>query len=214
MKVGVLGTGDAGRALGKAFITLGHEVMLAGRERDNPKTKAWATEMGSNASSGTFGDACSFGELIVLCTLGAANADVIRSVDAQHLDGKIVIDTTNPLDFSRGFPPGLLPLAEGSGGEQVQALLPRARVVKAFNTAGNPYMFRPDFPGGPPTMFFCGNDPEAREAVGKLLETFGWIPSDLGALSASHYLEAMCIVWVLHGKKTGGWNHVFKMLQK
>ena len=86
--------------------------------------------------------------------------------------------------------------------------------MKAFNTVGNAHMFKPDLPGGPPDMFICGNDDQAKLNVGKLLEQFGWGTIDLGGIECSRYLEPMCLVWVLHGMRSGGWNHAFKMLHK
>ena len=214
MKVGVLGTGDVGRALGRAFVTLGHEVTLGAREPNNQKAVAWATEHGATASAGTFAEAAEFGELVLVATLGAAVESALKAAGPDRFAGKIVIDTTNPLDFSKGMPPGLSISGNDSGGELVQRTLPKAHVVKAFNTVGNAHMFRPDFPGGPPEMFYCGNDEGAKQRVGALLEEFGFHPVDVGGIQASRYLEGMCIVWVLYGAKMGGWNHAFKMLRK
>jgi len=214
MKVGIFGTGDVGRSLGKAFITLGHEVKLGAREPNNAKAVAWAKEQGPKASAGAFAETAEFGEMAVLATLGAANEAVLKAAGPEHLAGKILIDATNPLAFQEGKPPGLAISGNDSGGEQVQRLAPKAQVVKAFNTVGNAFMFRPDFPGGPPDMFFCGNDSAAKQQVGVLLGEFGWNPVDLGGIEVSRHLEGMCIVWVLYGMKQGGWNHAFKMLRK
>jgi predicted dinucleotide-binding enzyme len=214
MKVGIFGTGDVGRALGRGFVTVGHEVKLGAREPNNEKAVAWAKENGPKASAGTFAEAAEFGELAVLATLGAANEAVLMSAGPDRLAGKILIDATNPLSHKPGSPPGLAISGNDSGGEQVQRLVPKAHVVKAFNIVGNAHMFRPDFPGGPPDMFFCGNDEGAKKRVGALLTDFGWNPVDLGGIDASRYLEAMCIAWVLYALKQGGWNHAFKMLKK
>jgi hypothetical protein len=214
MKVGVLGTGDVGQALGKAFLALGHEVRMGAREANNEKAKAWVAANGAKASQGTFAAAARFGELIVLATLGAANESVLRTADPDDFRGKILIETTNPLDFTHGMPPRLSVGHTDSAGEQVQRLLPGARVVKAFNTVGNAHMFRPSFPGGPPDMFICGNDAAAKASVTELLKEFGWGTIDLGGIESSRYLEPMCMVWVLHGALSGGWNHAFKMLHK
>jgi 8-hydroxy-5-deazaflavin:NADPH oxidoreductase len=214
MKIGILGTGDVGRALGKGFLALGHEVKMGGREANNEKAAAWVEQAGPKASAGTFADAAAFGELVVLSTLGAANKAALEQAGAANLAGKVLIDTTNPLDFSKGMPPGLFVSGTDSGGEQVQRFAPGARVVKAFNIAGNAHMFKPDFPGGPPDMLICGNDEAAKKQVTALLKDFGWPTTDLGGIECSRYLEAMCIVWVLYGARTGGWNHAFKMLRK
>ena len=214
MKIGVLGTGDVGKALGKAFITLGHEVTMGAREAGNEKAVVWAKEMGERAKAGTFADAAAFGEIIVLATLGSANEAALLAAGKDRLAGKVLIDTTNPLDFSGGMPPKLAISGNDSAGEQVQRLLPGTKVVKAFNIVGNAHMFRPSFPGGPPDMLIAGNDAGAKEKVGGILQDFGWAVVDLGGIEISRYLEPMCIVWVLYGAKTGGWNHAFKLLRK
>jgi predicted dinucleotide-binding enzyme len=214
MKIGILGTGDVGKALGKGFLALGHEVKLGGREATNEKAAAWVKESGPKASAGTFTDAAAFGELNVLATLGAANKAALDQARAENLKGKVLIDATNPLDFARGFPPSLALSGNDSGGEQVQRLAPGALVVKAFNTVGNAHMFKPSFEGGPPDMFICGNDEGAKKKVTALLTDFGWNTTDLGGIECSRYLEAMCLVWVLYAARTNQWNHAFKMLRR
>ena len=129
MRVGVFGTGDVGKTLGSALIALGHEVMMGAREAQNEKAVAWAASQGERASVGTFADAAAFGELVILATLGAANPAVLAAAGAENLAGKVLIDTTNPLDFSQGFPPTLALAGQDSGGEQAQRLAPGARVV-------------------------------------------------------------------------------------
>jgi predicted dinucleotide-binding enzyme len=104
MNVGILGTGDVGRALGKGFVTLGHDVKMGAREATNEKALAWAREMGAKASVGTFADAASFGEMVVLATLGVANESALRMAGPDTFRGKVIIDATNPLDFSGGMP--------------------------------------------------------------------------------------------------------------
>jgi len=181
MRVGILGTGDVGKALGNGFVTLGHDVKMGSREAKNEKALAWARELGAKASVGTFADAASFGDIVVLATLGVANQSALKMAGPETLRGKIVIDTTNPLDFSAGMPPKLAVSGNDSGGERVQRLLPDAHVVKAFNTVGNAFMFRPSFAGGPPDMFFCGNNDDAKQKVVAILRDFGWGIVDVGA---------------------------------
>jgi 8-hydroxy-5-deazaflavin:NADPH oxidoreductase len=214
MKVGILGTGDVGQALGQGFVALGHEVKMGGRDAANDKARAWVKQAGPNASSGTFADAAAFGELVVLATLGSATESVLRLAGADTLRGKVVLDTTNPLDFSKGFPPTLSVGHTDSLGEQVQRLLPSAHVVKVFNTVGHAHMVQPRFPGGPPDMFLCGNDERAKGRVVELLGQFGWGAVDLGGIEASRLLEPMCLLWVLHGARSNSWNHAFKLLRK
>jgi predicted dinucleotide-binding enzyme len=173
MKVGVLGTGDVGRALGTGFVTLGHDVKMGSRSATNEKMIEWARRAGPRASAGTFADAASFREIVVLATLGVANDEALRLAGTANLRGKILIDTTNPLDFSRGVPPRLAVSGEDSAGERVQRAVPDTLVVKAFNTVGNTLMFRPELPGGPPDMFICGNDEGAKKRVASILKDFG-----------------------------------------
>jgi 8-hydroxy-5-deazaflavin:NADPH oxidoreductase len=212
VKVGVLGSGDVGRVLASGFISLGHEVKVG--SRDPEKLREWANAAGSRASLGSFADAARFGDIIVLATLGTATLDAVRMAGVDAFDNKVVIDTTNPLDFSKGMPPTLFVGTTDSLGEQVQRLIPRARVVKAFNTVGNAHMVNPQFAGGPPDMFLCGNDEDAKKIVTQICQHWGWGVVDIGGIDASRYLEPMCLTWVLHGVRSGSWNHAFKLLRK
>ena len=214
MKIGILGTGDVGRSLGRGFIALGNEVKIGARSAGHEKALEWVGEMGAKASEGTFADAAKFGEIVVFATLGVANPQVVKAVGAKTLAGKVVIDVTNPLDFSKGFPPDLAIKGDDSGGETLQRLIPDANVVKAFNFVGNPLMFRPDLPGGPPDMFIAGDDAKAKATVTKIVNDFGW-PNvvDFGGIKSSRWLEAMCIAWVLACAPTGNWRQAFKMLK-
>jgi hypothetical protein len=127
--------------------------------------------------------------------------------------GKIVIDATNPLDFSKGFPPDLTLKGNDSGGEALQRSIPDAKVVKAFNIVNNTLMFRPEVEGGPPDMYIAGNDAEAKAAVRRILNDFGWPRViDFGSIAASRWLEAMCIAWVLGCAASGNWRQAFKLL--
>jgi 8-hydroxy-5-deazaflavin:NADPH oxidoreductase len=211
MRVGILGSGDVGKALARGFILLGHEVKIG--SRDPEKLREWAESAGERASSGTFEEAAKFGDLIVLATLGAATENAIALAGKSNFDGKVVIDTTNPLDFSSGGP-RLSVGFNDSLGERVQRVIPKARVVKVFNTVGNAHMVKPDFPGGPPTMFIAGNEDESKRLVSQICEHFGWDISDLGGIESSRYLEPMCLAWVLHGIHSKSWNHAFKLLKK
>jgi hypothetical protein len=213
MRIGILGTGDVGKALGKAFLAIGHEVRMGARDAKNEKAAAWAKEMGGKASSGTFRDAASFGEIVVLATLGVATEIAVEMAGASF-QRKVVIDTTNPLDFSGGMPPRLAISGNDSLGERVQRRLPDAQVVKAFNTVGHAFMFRPEFPGGPPDMFIAGDSDAAKKTVSAILKDFGWGVVDVGGIASSRYLEAMCMVWVLSAIRTNNWNQAFKMLRK
>lgn len=212
MKIGILGTGVVGHALGKGFLALGHEVKMGAREAGNEKATAFAAAGGEKASAGTFAEAAAFGDWIVLATLGVANESALRQAGLERFAGKLVLDTTNPLTFGPNGP-ALSVGWNDSGGEQVQRLIPAAQVVKVFNTVGNALMFRPQLAGGPPSMFIAGNDSEAKNSVSALLSDFGWESVDLGSIEAARYLEPMCLAWVLHGIRSGSWGHAFKLLR-
>lgn len=212
--IGILGTGDVGRALGKGFVKYGHKVMLGGRDAKNEKALAWAKEVGSNACVGTFAEAARFGELMVLATLWSGTQNALDLAGRDQLVGKVVMDVTNPLKFGEGGLPSLTHGKDDSGGEQVQRWLTGSKVVKAFNSVGNAHMVDPDFPGGPPTMFLCGNDEGARKTVADVCTRFGWEPLDLGGIEGSRWLEPLCLLWVAQGFRSGSWNHAFKLLRK
>jgi len=211
-RIGVLGSGDVGRVLAAGFVGLGHEVKAG--SRDPQKLQAWADAAGTQASTGTFEEAARFGDILVLAMLGSAAESAIRLGGIDHFDGKVVIDATNPLSFAPGKPPALFVGHTDSLGEQIQRLVPKAKVVKCFNTVGNANMINPQFPGGPPDMFLCGNDEDAKKIVGQICRHFGWGVIDIGGIEGSRHLEPMCLVWVLHGMKTSGWSHAFEMLHR
>ena len=213
MNVGILGTGDVGKSLGRGFIAVGHSVTMGAREAANPKAAAWVKEAGPRASAGTFVQAARAGEVVVLATLGTATEEVLRGVGPDACKGKLVLDATNPLDMSKGGP-RLVGNVGDSAGERHQKLLPGAHVVKAFNTVGNAFFYKPDFPGGPPDMFLCGNDAGAKARAAAICKDFGWGVVDVGGIDSSHFLESMCIVWVLSAMKTNRWSQAFKMVRK
>ena len=216
MKIGIIGSGDVGQRLADGFIGLGHTVKIGSRDPNQKKVTEWMDKHDKGvASSGTFAEAASFGELNVLATSWAGTADAIRMVDPQNFAGKVVIDVINPLDFSEGMPPRLAIGHTDSAGEIVQRMLPSSKVVKAFNIVGNPHMIHPDFPGGPPTMFICGNDDEAKKVViNNILTKFGWETIDIGGIEAARLLEPLALVWITHYIRTGNGNHAFKLLRK
>lgn len=215
MKIGILGTGDVGRALGAGFTALGHSVKIGSRDPGNEKLKTWALKTGPLASTGTFAEAAAFAEVAVIATLWTGTENAIRIAGPRNFAGKVVIDATNPLDFSHGMPPRLALGHSDSGGEQVQRWLPDAKVVKAFNIVGHKYMVNPQFPGGSPDMFICGNDAGAKNAVIEILKAFGWSSiMEIGGIEGARILEPLCILWVLYGIRTGSWDHAFKVLRK
>jgi predicted dinucleotide-binding enzyme len=214
VKIGILGTGDVGRALGNGFIALGHEVKMGSRDAQNERALAWASTSGINASTGTFADAAQFGDVVVLALLWAGAENAIKLAGPENFAGKVVIDAINPLLFEPGKGPALAIGHTDSAGEQVQRWLPAAHVVKAFNIVGHAHMFKPDFPCGPPDMFICGNDGAAKQTVTEILEDFGWPTIDIGGIEGSRLLEPMCVLWVGYAFRTGSGNHAFKLLRK
>jgi predicted dinucleotide-binding enzyme len=213
MNVGIIGSGDVGRALGKGFVEHGHEVTLGTRDPGKDVLRRWQESLGSRVRLASFADAAAFGEIVVLATLWSGTENALRLAGSKNLAGKILIDTTNPLDFTT-MPPALAVGHTDSGAEQVQRWEPAAKVVKAFNMVGNAHMIRPEFPGGPPDMFIAGNDAKAKETVTGLLRNFGWSVIDLGRIEASRYLEPLAMVWILHYFNTQDGNHAFKLLRK
>jgi predicted dinucleotide-binding enzyme len=213
-KIGILGTGDVGRTLGKGFVASGHEVKLGSRDAKNEKAQAWAKENGAKASAGTFADAAKHGEIIVLATLWTGTKQALDMAGPDSFAGKLVIDATNPIDFSGGGPK----LAVGhtdSGGETVQRWLPKAHVVKCFNIVTARSMVDPQFPGGPPDMWIAGNDEGAKKKVGEILRDFGWNdPIDTGGIEGARLLEPMCILWVNYAIRSRQSGHAFKLLRK
>ena len=213
MRVGVLGSGEVGRRLAEAFSGRGHEVMIGSRDPSKPELRDWLSGDGSGIEAGSFEQAAAHGELIVLAVLGRAAEEAIADAGPDNFSGKVVIDAMNPLDFSGGFPPKLSISGEDSLGERVQRALPDARVVKAFNTIGNPYFVDPSFSEGQPTMLIAGDDQDAKDTVRNVLTDFGWADTvDIGGIEGSRELEAICIVWVKIGGARGAWDHGFRLL--
>ena len=211
MRVGILGSGDVAKSLARGFLGEGHEVMLGSREPG--KLAAWVRDSGASASSGTFAETATFGELVALAVHGLTSVDAIQMAGPGSFKGKVVIDATNPLDMSGGAPTLVGGLGT-SAGELNQRALPGAFVVKAFNSVGNAHFYKPDFPGGPPDMFMCGDDGNAKEQVSRVCKAFGWNPIDVGGIGLSHYLEAAAMIWIITAFAGGHWNQAFKLLRK
>ncbi len=222
MKIGIIGSGDVGRRLGGGLIDLGNSVMIGSRNPNKTEIIEWVKKYSKNneegkAFTGTFSEASSFGELIIISTLWEGTENAIKMASpSTNFKGKVVIDTTNPLDFSKGMPPRLSIGHVDSAGETVQRLLPDSKVVKAFNIVGNPHMVNPDFPNGPPTMFICGNYEDAKKMViDDILTPFGWEDTiDIGDIKESRLLEPLAMLWITYYAKTGTGNHAFKLLRK
>lgn len=213
MRVGVLGSGVVGQVLADGFLKHGHEVMRG--SRDPGKLAAWKAGAGSRARTGTFAESAAFGEVAVLAVKGTAAAAVLDACGGA-LDGKAVIDATNPIADA---PPekGVIRFFTGPDEsllESLQARAPRARLVKAFSCVGSALMVNPQLPGGAPTMFTCGDDEAAKRQVAAILGAFGWEVEDLGAAAAARAIEPLCILWCIPGFLRNDWVHALKMLRR
>ncbi|HET7234182.1 MAG TPA: NADPH-dependent F420 reductase [Longimicrobium sp.] len=213
MKIGILGSGVVGQSLGRGFAARGDEVVIGTREGGGDKLREWVAGTEGRGRAGTFAEAAGFGEIAVLATRWDGTENALRLAGAQNLAGKVVIDVTNPLDFSTGAPRLALGFND-SGGEQVQRWLPDSRVVKAFNIITAAEMVNPDFPCGPPTMFICGDDEGAKETVTGICRDFGWEVVDNGGIDGARLLEPLAMLWIMHGIRSRAWSHAFKLLRK
>jgi len=210
MNIGVLGTGMVGETIATALIEKGHQVRMGSRSANNDKAATWVKKSNNKASQGDFNDAAAFGEIVFLCLNGAYALDAVRSINAASINGKVVIDLTNPLDFSKGMPPRLLEGLNNSTslGEEIQAVLPGASVVKTFNTINSNVMVNPKLVNnGDHTLFICGNDNDAKNKVKQfLVDTFGWKSEnlmDLGGMITARGTEAYVPFWVMMMQATG-----------
>jgi predicted dinucleotide-binding enzyme len=213
MTVGVLGSGIVGEALGNGFAKHGYPVMRGSREPE--KLAEWAAKAGPRATTGTFAQAATYGELVVLAVKGSAAEEVVASV-GPAIAGKTVIDATNPIADA---PPdqGVLKLFtthDQSLMERLQKKVPAARFVKAFSCVGSAFMVDPDFGGVRPTMFVCGEQPTAKADVTAVLDRFGWDWLDCGGAAAARAIEPLCMLWCLPGFLRNEWKHAFKWLEQ
>jgi hypothetical protein len=196
MRIGVLGSGVVGQTIGSKLIHLGHEVMMGSRDAANPTAITWAKKEGPRASFGTFANSAAFAELIFNCTLGSASLAALEHAGAENLEGKILIDTANPLDYSSEI--WTLTVSNtDSLGEQIQRAFPRARVVKTLNTMNCNVMVDPGKLAERTDVFVGGNDTEAKAVVISILrDWFGWKSViDLGDIRTSRAVEMFVVMW-------------------
>jgi predicted dinucleotide-binding enzyme len=200
MKIGILGTGMVGATIGKKLVDNGHSVYMGAREANNPKAIEWQQSAGENAHIGTFTDAAAFGELIFNCTAGRGSVAAVRQAGVENLAGKILIDVANPLDFSNGMPPFLIPeyANTNSLAESLQNTLPNTYVVKGLSTVNCKLMVDATLVAGEHSLLICGDNADAKEKVTALLKTeFGWQSVlDLGGISAARAIEGYLPLWV------------------
>lgn len=211
MKIGILGSGDVAKALAAGFLKHGHVVALGTR---TPAKLAEWTAANPKINIASFAETAKFGELIVLAVKGAVAAEALRLAGTANLTGKPVIDATNPIADA---PPvnGVLKFytnLDDSQMERLQREFGNARFVKAFNSVGSAFMVNPQFKGGKPTMFICGNDEAAKKIVSGILDQFGWEAADMGKVEAARAIEPLCMLWCIPGFLRNDWVHAFKLL--
>jgi len=207
MKIGILGSGVVGQTLGAKLVERGEDVALGTRSPDKLEGKRgmggaldeWLRTTGGKARIASFADAAAHGEIVINATNGAGSLDALALAGARNLDGKILIDVANPLDFSRGMPPGLTVCNTDSLADQIQRAFPTARVVKTLNTTNAQVMVNPaQVGGGDHDLFVCGNDAAAKARVTELLKQwFGWrTVIDLGDITTARGAEMLLPIWV------------------
>jgi predicted dinucleotide-binding enzyme len=212
MKIGIIGSGDVAKTLGSGFLKHGHEVMMGTREPG--KLADWGKQ-NPQGHIGSFADTAKFAELVVLSVKGTAAAAALHAAGVANLAGKTVIDTTNPIADA---PPtnGVLKFftnLDESLMEQLQREFADVHFVKAFNSVGAACMVDPQFKGGKPSMFICGNEATSKTTVTTILTQFGWETEDMGSAEAARAIEPLCILWCIPGFLRSDWVHAFKLLK-
>ena len=230
MKIAVFGTGNVGQTIAAKLVSLGYEVMIGTRDVKEAKSRTetdrygspgFATWLTSNTKVklGTFAEGASYGDLLVNATSGSASVNAFKSAKTDDLNGKIIIDIANPLDFSKGMPPSLIPSLSNthSLGEELQKEFPQSKVVKTLNTMWCGLMVNPGMIGGGDHVnYLCGNDNEAKNKVKELLNKFGWKEDnllDLGDITCSRGTEAVLPIWLRIMGTTGSGAFNFKIVK-
>jgi predicted dinucleotide-binding enzyme len=207
MRIGVFGTGMVGKAIASKLVEVGHEVCMGSRTADNEEATAWAAEAGDTSTHGTFADAAVFGELLFNCTGGSVSLAAVEAAGEDNIGDKVLIDVSNPLDFSHGMPPSLTVANTDSAGEQLQRRFPRARVVKSLNTMNFAVMVDPSVVPGYHNVFVSGDDADAKKTASGILGQFGWPENaiiDLGDIKSARGAEALVLFWVFLRGALGG----------
>lgn len=226
MKIGIFGTGTVGRMMAERFLADGDEVMIGTRNveqtlhknhPDAPESLSYKEWQDTNqkVKLGTFKDAAAFAEIIVLATFGNATANAIELAGKENFASRLVIDMTNPLDFSKGVPPAFTGTPGNSLGEQIQKQIPDAKVVKAFNSVSVHIVTNPQREEGNPLMLIAGNDKTAKEKVAEIAKKWDWKDVvDFGNITESYFLEAFAMMWINYAFKKNSWTHAFQLLKK
>jgi 8-hydroxy-5-deazaflavin:NADPH oxidoreductase len=227
MKIGIMGTGVVGQQIAAALSSKGHQVMIGTRDVSKSLANSEVSGYGlpgfgvwhkdhQDIQVGTFAQAAAFGELIVNATSGSGSLEALNSAGASHLDGKVLIDIANELDFSKGMPP-TLPLVDQPGsslGERIQSAFPNAKVVKTLSSMNAFVMVNPSIVNGETTVFINGNDADAKKTVTTILESFGWKDIlDLGDITASRSVEFLLPIWLRSWGVIGNTPFNFKIVR-
>ncbi|MEU2054437.1 NADPH-dependent F420 reductase [Streptomyces bungoensis] len=198
MRYAVPGTGEVGRTLAGRLVELGYEVTLGARAKDNPVAREWATVAGGRAHAGTFAEAAAAADVVVNAVGGRVALAALRAAGAENLDGKVLVDVSNPLAVEEGEV-RLDPVESDSVGERIQREFPHARVVKTLNTVNCRVMVDPGRVPGEHNLFVCGEDDGAKDQVRELLGEFGWPAErvlDLGGIRAARAVEMLLPLWI------------------
>ncbi len=213
-KIGVFGTGEVGKTIATKLIELGYEVKMGSRTATNETALEWAKQNGENATVGTYADAANFGDIIFNCTKGEIALSVFELAGIEKFSGKIIVDISMPLDLSKGFPFTLLPqyINTTSIAEEIQKLLPEAKVTKSLNIVNSDLMAHPERGAEDTTMLLCGNDAQAKEEIKTILTQFGWKDIlDLGEIVAARGMEMFAPMWLYVFQSTQNMNFTFKI---
>lgn len=226
-QVGILGTGMVGQTIGAKLTELGYKVMIGTRDVDKTQANMARNAYGGpsfaewhkqhhNIQLGMFADASKFGTIIFNCTSGGATLEALKLANRNNFNGKLLIDISNPLDFSKGMPPFLVPQYTNTNslGEEVQKALPDAHVVKTLNIVNCEVMVNAKKTGGDPTMFVAGNDAKAKDDAKAILKQFGWTDIiDLGDISGARGMEMLLPIWLRTWGATKNGYFGFKVIR-
>ena len=213
--IGILGSGEVGQTLAEGFLKYGYKVCIGTGHPE--KLNEWRSQHGENLTVSSFAEAAKFGEILVLSVRGDAALLVLDMADSRDLEGKTIIDTTNPIEAA---PPdhGVLRFFTAINQSLMEALQkahPNVHFVKAYNSVGASLMINPDFGGVKPTMFICGNSSEAKAEVTEINTLFGYDTEDMGSVEAARAIEPLCLLWCIPGFLRDEWGgHAFKLLRK
>jgi hypothetical protein len=211
-KIGIIGSGIVAKTLGAGFIKHGYEAMLGSRNPE--KLSEWIQSEGSGAKIGSFNEAAQFGDIVLLAVKGSVAISALKLIEASNLNGKTLIDATNPI-ADAPIENGVLQFFTDQNDslmETLQSLLPEANFVKAFSSVGSARMVNPSFEVKP-SMFICGNNEKAKQEVSVILDQFGWETEDMGTAEAARAIEPLCMLWCIPGFLHNQWTHAFKLLK-